>query len=218
MNDRQSFKRELMARIIDKEEKRFDIARASIPFFAQKGIAQTSIDEIAKSAGVAKGTIYLYFKNKEEIILTIWDMLAARHQEVFHARITETMSAQEKIVELFNFSECKEDHDKEELLILYQNFLSTMLIDKTGLYTNYFATICQRDYDIIAECIQQGIAKGELEVHDVDKLTNSIMIFMEGTVIQAKMNNLNFEQTQSRLTQYIIFLLDQYTRKEPCKN
>ena len=218
MNDRQSFKREFMARIIDKEEKRLDIARASIPFFAQKGIAQTSIDEIAKSAGVAKGTIYLYFKNKEEIILTIWDMLAARHQEVFHARITETMSAQEKIVELFNFSECKENHDKEELLILYQNFLSTMLIDKTGLYTNYFATICQRDYDIISECIHQGIAKGELEVHDVDKLTNTIIIFMEGTVIQAKMNNFNFEQTQSRLTQYITFLLDQYIRKEPCKN
>lgn len=207
-----------MARLIDKEEKRLDIARASIPFFAQKGIAQTSMDEIAKSAGIAKGTIYLYFKNKEEIILTIWDMLAARHQEVFHARITETMSATDKIVELFNFSECKEEHDKEELLILYQNFLSTMLIDKTGLYTNYFATICQRDYDIIFQCIHQGIAKGELEVHDVDILTNTIIIFMEGTIIQAKMNNLNFEQTQSRLTQYITFLLDQYTRKEPCKN
>lgn len=207
-----------MARIIDKEEKRLDIARASIESFAKKGIAQTSIDEIAKSAGVAKGTIYLYFKNKEEIILTIWDMLATRHQEVFQARITETMSAKEKILELFNFSECKEEHDKEELLILYQNFLSTMLIDKTGLYTNYFATICQRDYDIIFQCIHQGITKGELEVHDIDKLTNTIIIFMEGVVIQSKMNNFNFEQTQSRLTQYIAFLLDQYIRKEPCKN
>ena len=46
-----------MARIIDKEEKRCDIARASIDLFCEKGIAQTTIDEIAKSAGVAKGTI-----------------------------------------------------------------------------------------------------------------------------------------------------------------
>ena len=202
-----------MARIIDKEEKRCDIAGASIKLFANKGIAQTSMDEIAKSAGVAKGTIYLYFKNKEEIIFAIWDMLAARHHEAFRARITETMSAKEKILELFNFSECQEDHDREEILTLYQNFLSTMLIDKTGLYTSYFAMISQRDYDIITASIQQGIAKGELEVHDVDKLTNTIIMFMEGTVIQSKMNNLNFAQTQSHLTQYIIFLLDQYMRK-----
>jgi len=203
-----------MARIIDKEEKRCDIAAASIKLFANKGIAQTSIDEIAKSAGVAKGTIYLYFKNKEEIILAIWDMLASRHQEAFQARITETMSAKEKILELFNFSECQEEHDREEILTLYQNFLSTMLIDKTGLYTSYFAMISQRDYDIISVCIQQGIEKGELKVHDVDKLTNTIIMFMEGTVIQSKMNNLNFEQTQTLLSQYITFLLDQYIRKE----
>jgi len=202
-----------MARIIDKEEKRCDIAAASIKLFANKGIAQTSIDEIAKSAGVAKGTIYLYFKNKEEIILAIWDMLASRHQEAFQARITETMSAKEKILELFNFSECQEEHDREEILTLYQNFLSTMLIDKTGLYTSYFAMISQRDYDIISVCIQQGIEKGELKVHDVDKLTNTIIMFMEGTVIQSKMNNLNFEQTQTLLSQYITFLLDQYIRK-----
>ena len=43
-----------MARIIDKEEKRCDIALSAIAFFCEKGIQQTSIDQIAKSAGVAK--------------------------------------------------------------------------------------------------------------------------------------------------------------------
>ena len=52
-----------MTRIIDKEEKRCDIALSAITLFCEKGIQQTSIDQIAKSAGVAKGTIYLYFKN-----------------------------------------------------------------------------------------------------------------------------------------------------------
>ena len=69
-----------MARIIDKEEKRLEIARAAIPLFAAKNISQISIDEIAKNAGVAKGTIYLYFKNKEEIIFTISDMLSANDE------------------------------------------------------------------------------------------------------------------------------------------
>ena len=88
-----------MARIIDKDEKRCDIALASIKLFCEKGIQQTSIDEIAKSAGVAKGTIYLYFKNKEEIVFTIWDIISQQHQEAFQQRITENMSTKEKILE-----------------------------------------------------------------------------------------------------------------------
>ena len=70
-----------MAKIIDKDEKRGDIALASIALFCEKGIQQTSIDQIAKSAGVAKGTIYLYFKNKEEIVFTIWDIITQQHEK-----------------------------------------------------------------------------------------------------------------------------------------
>ena len=51
-----------MARIINKEEKRNAIALSCINLFCQKGIQKTSIEEIAKNACVAKGTIYLYFK------------------------------------------------------------------------------------------------------------------------------------------------------------
>ena len=88
-----------MARIIDKEEKRCDIALSAINLFCEKGIQQTSIDEIAKSAGVAKGTIYLYFKNKEEIVFAIWDVIAGRHREAFAKRVRADMSAKEKILE-----------------------------------------------------------------------------------------------------------------------
>ena len=43
-----------MARIIDKEEKRNEIALSCINLFCKKGIQQTSIEEIAKNANVAK--------------------------------------------------------------------------------------------------------------------------------------------------------------------
>ena len=203
-----------MAKIIDKDEKRCDIARASIELFCDKGIAQTSIDEIAKSAGVAKGTIYLYFKNKEEIILTIWEMLVKEHHEIFQSQITESMSAKEKILRLFDFSECTHEHDKEQILTLYQNLISTMLTDKTGLYTNYCKGLYHNDYEIIASCLHQGIEKKELIPCDVDKLTNAIIICMEGIVIQSKMHQLTFQETQVMLTRYITFLLTQHERKD----
>lgn len=44
------------------------IASAAQALFAQRGIAATTMDDIAKAAGYSKATLYVYFKNKEEIV------------------------------------------------------------------------------------------------------------------------------------------------------
>lgn len=204
-----------MARIIDKEEKRCDIALSAIDLFCEKGIQQTSIDEIAKSAGVAKGTIYLYFKNKEEIVFAIWDIIAQRHRASFHNRMKENMGAKEKILEFYNFSECEDAQNKEQVLTLYQHFVSSMLIDKTGLYTTYFESFFQEDYDLIAGALKEGIARGELYVDNVDLLANTIIMILKGVLIRAKASNMGFVEAQSTLIKHIAYLLDQCTRKEP---
>ena len=201
-----------MARVIDKEEKRCDIALSAITLFCEKGIQQTSIDQIAKSAGVAKGTIYLYFKNKEEIVFTIWDILTQQHEEVFYTRINPNMSAKEKILEYYNFSECQEGFDKEQTLILFQHFVSSMLIDKTSLYTAYFESFFQKDYDFITKYLYEGIEKGEF-VNDVELLTNSIIMLLKGALIKAKASNMGFDEAQQMLTKHITYLLNQCTRK-----
>ena len=41
--------------------------------FAEKGFHQSRISDIARKAGVADGTIYLYFKNKEDLLLSIFE-------------------------------------------------------------------------------------------------------------------------------------------------
>mgnify|MGYP003498168731 FL=1 len=202
-----------MARVIDKEEKRCDIALSAITLFCEKGIQQTSIDQIAKSAGVAKGTIYLYFKNKEEIVFTIWDILTQQHEEVFYTRINPNMSAKEKILEYYNFSECQEGFDKEQTLILFQHFVSSMLIDKTSLYTAYFESFFQKDYDFITKYLYEGIEKDEFVIDDIDLLTNSIIMLLKGALIKAKASNMGFDEAQQMLTKHITYLLNQCTRK-----
>lgn len=44
------------------------IAEEAGKLFSQKGIDNTSMDEIAKNAGYSKATLYVYFKNKEEMV------------------------------------------------------------------------------------------------------------------------------------------------------
>ncbi len=47
---------------------RENIASAASVLFMEKGIAETSMDDIAKAAGYSKATLYVYFENKEEIV------------------------------------------------------------------------------------------------------------------------------------------------------
>lgn len=52
-------------------DKRQEILDAAIKLFSERGFEKTTVDEIAARANVGKGTIYLYFENKEQIFLAV---------------------------------------------------------------------------------------------------------------------------------------------------
>lgn len=56
-----------------RSEKRDRIIDAAVSVFAEKGYRAARISDIARGAGVADGTIYLYFRNKEDLLLTIFE-------------------------------------------------------------------------------------------------------------------------------------------------
>src|SRR5256886_8589320 len=54
-------------------DKRSAILRAAISVFANNGYFNSKVADIARAAGVADGTVYLYFKSKEEILHSVFD-------------------------------------------------------------------------------------------------------------------------------------------------
>lgn len=53
--------------------KRERILQAAIRIFSQKGFFNSRVSEIARAAGVADGTIYLYFKNKDDLLISLFE-------------------------------------------------------------------------------------------------------------------------------------------------
>lgn len=49
------------------------ILEAALDVFARKGFHESKISEIARAAGVADGTIYLYFKNKDDLLISLFE-------------------------------------------------------------------------------------------------------------------------------------------------
>ncbi len=74
------------------EAKRAAILDAALRLFSQYGYRRTSIDDIAREAEIAKGTVYLSFKSKEEIFRALCESLIDRTE----AAVTAARAAQRK--------------------------------------------------------------------------------------------------------------------------
>jgi TetR/AcrR family fatty acid metabolism transcriptional regulator len=61
------------------DDKRKRILQAAVKVFARRGYFGARVSEIAKRAGVADGTIYLYFRGKEDILVSLFDEVMTEH-------------------------------------------------------------------------------------------------------------------------------------------
>ncbi len=61
------------------DDKRQKILQAAVRVFARKGYFGARVSDIARRANVADGTIYLYFRSKEEILVSLFDRVMAEH-------------------------------------------------------------------------------------------------------------------------------------------
>src|SRR5215813_11735138 len=61
------------------DDKRQRILQAAAKVFARKGYHGARVSEIARRADVADGTIYLYFRNKEDILVSLFDEVMIEH-------------------------------------------------------------------------------------------------------------------------------------------
>lgn len=77
--------------------KRDRILRAAVDVFAQNGYFNAKVSEIAKAAGVADGTIYLYFDGKEDILVTIFREHTRNYLASLERELANTRSAEERI-------------------------------------------------------------------------------------------------------------------------
>jgi len=80
-----------------KLDKRARILKAAVKTFARKGFYNSKISEIAHQAGVADGTIYLYFKSKDDILITLFDESMGSILQEFNQRLASCHDPAEKI-------------------------------------------------------------------------------------------------------------------------
>jgi AcrR family transcriptional regulator len=139
------------------EERPHQIIQAAVDVFDKKGLSGARLEDIAKQAGVSKGTIYLYFPNKEELF-----------REMVRSTLIETIALREQMPEegtateqLLRYMEQFWELARTPAYMTIYRIVSGEIHLFTDLAEFYFKEVVLRARGMVERIITRGVASGE---------------------------------------------------------
>ena len=153
----EALSREVKINKKNKNDKYHLILEAAVKVFARQGFYQSTVAQIAREAGVADGTIYLYFKNKDDILVHFFQYKTKQVFERFRAEVNQAESSLDKLRNLIrrHLAEFQRDRD---MAILYQ--VGTHQIDR--LAEDQIREMSKMYQDLISEIVEAGQQEGSI--------------------------------------------------------
>jgi len=155
-----------------------EVIEAACRIFARLGYAATNVEDIAKEAGMAKGTIYLYFKSKEEVFAAV----LARDLEVLTNKTIEGMSTKTTFADQLKvYLELRLayiEHNQDFLKVYFSEF--GRCGSRPPLITELMDKLFWRSFEFMRQCLEQAIARKEIRPVPVESTAFAIFDLSRG--------------------------------------
>jgi TetR/AcrR family transcriptional regulator, fatty acid metabolism regulator protein len=138
-------------------EKRGRILRAAVEIFSRKGFFNSKVSEIARAASVADGTIYLYFRNKDDLLISLFEEKMGEVVADVRRRIADGGNSLEK---LRIFIENHMDLLEREAGLV--EVLQVELRQSTKFLKDYTPVKFFEYLEIISDILEEGKGEGVL--------------------------------------------------------
>lgn len=144
-----------------KDARPHEIVEAALDAFAEKGFAATRLEDVAKRAGVSKGTLYLYFQNKEDLFKAVIQLALVPNITLAEQRLAQSGGS---TIDMFR--------------TVIGNFVGAVVGSKVGVIPRlvigeannfpdiakfYVDEVVTRGLKIVATILQRGIERGEIK-------------------------------------------------------
>ncbi|OQW98469.1 MAG: hypothetical protein BWK74_04490 [Desulfobacteraceae bacterium A6] len=183
-----------MPRIVDRDKKRSEIAQKAIEVLAKRGFQATTIQDIADAAGLGKGTVYHYFKTKEEILSAVSEEIFHEMERSFGAALLRIDKPMEKLSALIEEA-LHVTEDVEHLFIVYTElWLMNIREGKYNDYMSFIKTLHNDLKNLTAKMIDEGKKQGLWDKDtDSDALAAYLVASFDGVVVHYMMDKGNFD-------------------------
>ena len=156
-----------------KDDRPQEIVEAALESFAERGFAATRLDDIARRAGVTRGTLYLYFPSKEDLFKAVIrqslvPILSRAEQSIADAK-GPTADLLSRLIQSFPLAVKDGAATAIPKLIIAeaQNF--------PDLARFYLDEVVSRGRALIATIVRRGIERGEFRAVDLDHVAYCVM-------------------------------------------
>lgn len=167
-----------MAKIVDKKEKKAEIIAAALRVLGRKGISETKIQDIAEEAGIGKGTIYLYFKNKAEILNSILEQHISSGDNTMGHVFSSSKPAEETIqMMLAGFTRSLDQREYPPGLQL--EILAALLRNKE---MGHLGPALVDFREKVTQLLQE-IDKGDRKKNELESLSSALIALLHGVFI-----------------------------------
>jgi TetR/AcrR family fatty acid metabolism transcriptional regulator len=126
-----------------------------VKVFARQGFHQSTVSQIAREAGVADGTIYLYFKNKDDILVHFFSYKTKQAFERFRASLDDAGDSLSKLRNLIRLHLSEFQRDRN-LAIVYQ----VETHQSSRLAEDQIKEMSKMYLDIVSDIVEQGQNEG----------------------------------------------------------
>ena len=145
----------------EKERRRQQIIVAAKRVFSEKGFNKATMEDIAKEAELSPGTLYLYFKNKEELYASLsLRILQYLHIRVTHVNKERSLSPDQKLSALMEAMYDVYDFDPLIIINMFHLQSSETLKNLSESLLEEIKELSQKSIGAIAKIFEEGMEKG----------------------------------------------------------
>jgi AcrR family transcriptional regulator len=142
-----------------------EIVAAGLACFAERGFAATRLEDVARRAGVTKGTLYLYFPNKEELFKAVVRQAVVANIVLGEALVARSSDPAPVVLEQLIAR-------LQAAMVAPASAIPKIVIAEAGNFPDiarfYLKEVIQRGLGLFRRVLEAGIAQGEFRPMDVD--------------------------------------------------
>lgn len=186
------------------EERKDQILDAASEVFIEKGFQKARMDDIVEKSGLSKGTLYWYFKSKDDIVIGIFERVFSREASDLKVLLSADGSATDRIMQYTD----RVTQDVKHVLrfaSMFYEFISLAFRNK--YFKKAFKYYLGEHMDILVPIIQGGIDSGEFRDVDPQEAAIAVTAIFEGTLALWVYDN-ELVDPEHHIRSSVQFLLD----------
>ena len=160
------------------EVRRAQILEAALECFATRGYHTATMDDLVRTSGLSKGTLYWHFSSKEEVFLALFDRFVEEFFDVWSRLETEGRSSLEMVRTLGEIFVDRLVSDPIPLGAWAEFLLQPKARER-------YASMLRQSRERLAALMRRGIERGEIRDLDPEGIAVALTAAIEGTMLQA---------------------------------